>query len=267
MAKQKIVPEKKTTTVKKTTAIAKAKPRAVTKPAVELSETGMLLKMAMKESDLDIEKFKILVELNNQEKERQCKKDFDFHFAEMQKEFTPIIRSQKGDKGHYAPVDELVKKYGPIIAKHGFTYSWNEVQNPDKTLEIILTISGYGHDKKNSKILPEYIPDKGTTSGKPIMNVLQAEGTRSTYGYRYTFKAGFGITETNEDTDGDILNFSDAVEYAEQIVWLKSCNTAEDLKNVWGRIYNELKEAGDKIGNGILIKIYNEQKAALSETE
>lgn len=256
--------EKKT--VKKPTAkskqIAKAKPRAVAKPKIEMSETGMLMKMAMDEK-VDIAKFQILVELNNREKERQYKEEFDFHFAEMQKEFTPILRTQKGDKGKYAPVDELVKKYGPIIARHGFSYSWDEIQKSDKSLEIIFTISGYNHDKKNSKILPEYVPDKGGQSGKPIMNVLQAEGVRSTYGYRYTFKAGLGITETNEDTDGAILNFTDAIDYAEQITWLKTCENREDLLKVFKRIVDDLKKNNDTIGKGVLTKVYTDMKEAL----
>ena len=227
------------------------------------TETGMLLQMATADSNFDVEKFKLLLELKNQEEARQCKKDFDSHFTEMQKEFTPILRTQKGDKGKYAPVDELVKKYGPIIARHGFSYAWDEIQQDDKSLEIIFTVSGYGHEKKNSKILPEYVPDKGSQSGKAIMNVLQAEGVRSTYGCRYTFKAGLGITETNEDTDGDILNFSDGVEYSEQITWLKSCQDREELLKVFKQIVDDLKKNNDTIGRGVLTKVYTDMKEEL----
>jgi hypothetical protein len=112
--------------------------------------------------------------------------------------------------------------------------------------------------------LPEYIPDKGSQSGKYIMNSLQAEGTRSTYGYRYTFKAGFGLTETDEDTNGNILNFSDAVVYADDIVWLKSCNSLEDLLTIFKKIVDKLKTNNDQIGKGVLTKVYTDLKKELS---
>lgn len=225
------------------------------------TEAGALLQMAINK-DLDVDKLAKIIDMNVEEKKRQAKENFYFHFAEMQKEFRPIVRSKKGDKGMYAPVDILVKQYSPLISKHGFSFSWNEEQVNDKALKIIFTISGYGHDKVNAKILPEYIPDKGNQSGKAIMNVLQAEGTRSTYGYRYTFKAGFGLTETDEDTDGQ-LNFTDAVDYADDIVWLKSCNTLEDLLTTFKKIVEKLKTNNDQIGKGVLTKVYTDLKKGL----
>lgn len=225
------------------------------------SESDMLLKMAI-DKDLDVDKLEKLIELSVEEKKRQSKEEFYFHFAEMQKEFSPIVRSKKGDKGMYAPVDVLVKQYSPLISKHGFSFSWNEEQVNEKSLKVIFTISGYGHDKINAKILPEYIPDTGSKSGKAIMNSLQAEGTRSTYGYRYTFKAGFGLTETDEDTDGQLF-FNDAVEYAEQITWLKTCENREDLLKVFKQIVDDLKKNNDQIGKGVLTKVYTDMKQVL----
>lgn len=220
------------------------------------TETGDLLKMAVSK-DLDVDKLEKLIELKNREDERKCKQDFDRHFVEMQKEFTPIKRNKKGDKGNYAPVDELQKKYGIIIANHGFSYTWNEENLDNGSLKTTMIISGYGHTRSNQKVLPVYEPDKGSQSGKAIMNVLQAEGTRSTYNCRYTFKAGFGITETDEDTDGN-LNFEDGVQYAREIEWIRTCKTKEDLKKTWTEVWTEL--ANDKIGRDVLTIVYNEKK-------
>ena len=220
------------------------------------SETGLLLKLAV-DKDLDVEKFKALIDLQNQQEERHCKRDFATHFSEMQKEFTPIKRSKKGDKGNYSPVDELQKKYSDIISSHGFSYTWNEELLTDKSLKTTMTISGYGHEVSNSKVLPEYIPDKGSSSGKAIMNPLQAEGTRSTYNQRYTFKAGFGITETDEDTDGG-LTFNDGVQYAEQANNINNCNTVDELKKVWTETWTKL--GTDSIGKQILTTVYNDKK-------
>lgn len=224
---------------------------------VIISESQALLRMAI-DKDLDIDKLEKLIGMKNAEEDRKCKKDFDFHFSEMQKEFKPIFRSKKGDKGNYAPVDVLCDTYGPIIAKHGFSFYWDEEEIVDGALKIILYISGHGHTKRNTKTLPDYIPDKGLSSGKPIMNVLQAEGTRTTYGQRYTFKNGFGITETDEDTDGN-LSFFDGVMYAEQTKAIRECKTLKELGEAWKLLYPTLT----KDGKDVLTVIKDKKKAEL----
>ena len=205
-----------------------------------------------------IETLERVIALRNAEDERQSKRDFDINFALMQSKFKPIERSKKGDKGKYAPVDKLCKDYGPIITEHGFSFYWDEENLPDGSLKIILYISGYGHTKSNTKILPSYIPDTGSASGKPIMNVLQAEGTRTTYGQRYTFKNGFGITETDEDTDGN-LSFSDGVMYAEQTKAIHECKTLKQLGEAWKLLYPTLT----KDGKDVLTVIKDKKKAEL----
>jgi hypothetical protein len=45
-----------------------------------------------------------------------------------------------------------------------------------------------------------------SNEGKTTANILQMRGIQSTYGQRYTFKAGFGIVIAGEDTDGDRLD-------------------------------------------------------------
>lgn len=214
----------------------------------EKTEYSSLIKMAI-DKDLDTDKLEKIIALHNDMKMAQAKEDFEFHFAEMQKEFTPMKRSKKTDKGKYSPIDEFQKKYDPIITAHGFSYSWNENQLADGWIDIVLTISGYGYSKQNHKAFPPYEPDKGSSSGKPIMNVLQAEGVRSTYGYRYTFKAGFGITETDEDTDGNMLNYEDGVYYADYIKRIRICDNLDELAAEFKLIWQdqEISQEGKKI--------------------
>ena len=114
--------------------------------------------------------------------------------------------------------------------------------------------------KVNTKILPEYIPDKGNQSGKAIMNPLQAEGTRSTYGYRYTFKAGFGITETDEDTDGEYLNNEKYRGYFDRMDAVK--NNPETLLQCLKTCTAELEKKGDKVGVQMIRAYYVKLKEA-----
>jgi hypothetical protein len=212
------------------------------------------------QGNLDTEKLEKLIALKNREEERQAKREFNQHFAAMQAQFRPVPRSKKGDKGMYAPVEDLQKVYGPIIADQGFSYRWSEETLEGDILRVILHISGYGHTENNHKDLPPYIPDKGSQSGKPIMNVLQAEGARSTYGRRYTFIAGFGLIIEDEDTDG---NFDDGVAYAEYIRKLNEETDPTKLVALGREMYKQLKKEGDHKGAEIIAKAVTRRKGAV----
>jgi len=229
------------------------------KDVVPVAAGADLVAIALGSGVTDVETLKALIEMKNGEEDRKAKREFDLHFAEMQAEFTPIKRNKKSDKGMYAPVDELQKQYNPIITKHGFSYTWDELEKEGGALDIVLTISGYGHSKTNHKLLPEYIPDKGGQSGKPIMNVLQAEGTRTTYGQRYTFKNGFGITESDTDTDGG-MSYEDGVEYSTDIQAIRTV-IPEQLPELFTMLWK--KHATDKVAREIMGREKDKRKKEL----
>ena len=246
-----------TDTVKSPVKKKPVKSKAVTvqkKDVVIQSESSMLLKMAI-DKDLDVEKFKQLIDLQNQQEERQCKKDFDFHFAKMQKEFKPVQRTKSGYSNKYAPLEDLQTQYSPIISDHGFSYKWKEL-TIDTGKRVILIITGYGYTDSDTTF---DVPNLEKTNQ---MNSIQVLAAMSSYGKRYTFTSGFGIIIEDEDTDGN-LTFNDGVEYAEQIVWLKSCTSKADLLDVFKKIVEELKKNNDTIGKGILTAIYTDLKKEL----
>jgi hypothetical protein len=218
-----------------------------------------LLMLAI-QGNLDVEKLSQLIELKNRQEERQAKQEFDRNFAEMQRQFRPVARTKKTDKAKYAPIEELQKEYGPIIADHGFSYRWSEDSLSDGGLRVTLHISGYGHTADNHKDLPVYEPDKGTSTGKPIMNSLQAEGARSTYGRRYTFIAGFGLIIEDEDTDG---NFDDGVAYSAYIRKMDEEKDQNQLLKLSREMYSQLKKEGDHHGAEVIMRAYNRRKGAL----
>ena len=260
MADAKQVAKKKPAT--KTKAVVKVKPKkppVPKKPPLPEDPNDRMIMLAI-QGDADIGKLKELIELKNRQEERENKKEFDFHFALMQAEFTPAPRSKQGDKSKYASLDVLQKHNGPVISKHGFSYRWSEEELPEGRLKVILTISGYGHSKENYKGLPAYEPDRGNTTGKPIMNVLQAEGTRSSYGERYTLIAGFGLIIEDEDTDG---NFDDGVAYAEFIRKMDEETDQLKLTKLAREMYRQLKKEGDHRGAEVITKAYNRRKSGI----
>jgi len=237
--------------------IASVGPSEAEAPALAMeTDTARLMQIAL--SSGSVEQLEKLIELKNREEERAAKKIFDRNFAKMQQEFKPVARTKKGDKAKYAPLDHLQKQFGPIIAAHKFSYRWSEEPLPEGGLRVILSISGYGYTQENYKDLPAYVPDTGGASGKAIMNSLQAEGTRSTYGQRYTFIAGFGLII--EDMDDDGASFADGVKYGDMIRAIEAETHPDDLYALVKKYRQELKSAGDPRGVELITTAYTKRK-------
>ncbi len=171
--------------------------RAITpKPSAVpiVSDYMGLLRLAV-DKDLDVERLRQLIELRASEEARQAELAFDEHFAHMQAEFEAVKRSKQGFGYKYAPIEVLQSAYGPIIAKHGFSYRWREEVMPNGAKRCYMRISGWGHSDENFFDVP---PLDGTDR----MNPIQVAGAMSTYGRRYTFIAGFGVIVEDEDDDG-----------------------------------------------------------------
>lgn len=158
----------------------------------------------------NIELLERFMAAREREEARQAKLDFNRHFAEMQSDFTSARRTKEGYGYKYAPLDVIQKAYGPIIAKHGFSYRWNEVAI-EGGKRCIMTISGYGHSEENSFDIPA-MEAPVNRDGKKTSNPVQIAGGMSTYGRRYTFVAGFGVIIEDEDPDADIPDDIGAME-------------------------------------------------------
>jgi len=191
------------------------------------------------------------------EEQRQAKLKFYKAFAKMQIEFGPIKRkrSNKQYNSKYAELSDLQIQYGPILSKHKFSYDWETVPNPDGSMLCTFLLTIHGHTKRTTVPLPAYTPDSGNTSGKSIMNPMQAVGTQLSYGERYSMKAGLGVTETDEDTDGVVLTFDEGLKYGEWSTAFETCMSKDDLKQDWTRAMQQLEN--DPEGRKIVTHLRN----------
>jgi len=234
-----------------------AEPYNEPKEVVVREESGLenadpLFRLAIQEGKVDA--LERLIALREKEEERQAKKEFDRHFAEMQSELPVIKKNARGYSSDYAELNYMIKLCKPIISKHGFCYWWSETKDDNGKL-ITITISGWGYAKTNSFPVP--MLEKTNQ-----MNSVQVMGAMTTYGHRYTFKAGFGISEEGEDTDGD-LTFYDGVMYSDQVIRLERCATLEQLATEFKDVYKSLE--GDKIGRDIITIVKDKMKEKLSK--
>lgn len=197
--------------------------------AVAAAHQGDLVAMAI-DRDLDIEKLRALIEMRNQQEERENKRAFDAAFARMQSQFETVRRTKKGHDYKYAPLEVLQKAYGPVISRNGFSYRWREEAIEGGGKRTIMRISGYGHAEENYFDAPKL-------EGTRAMNAVQVAGAMSTYGRRYTFLSGFGVIVEDEDDDGRPLGAEDVKRISPAIAQIKAASDAEELKEVFFAAY------------------------------
>ena len=173
---------------------------------LQKSEVEQLLKMAI-EKDLDIDKLKVLMDLRDRDERFRAEKEFEQHFAEMQKDYIPAYKSKSVETNTgktaylYCPLPLILQIYAPILAKYSFSYRWEESEIEGKSEKLITCfLSGYGFSRSASISLPY-----GQTN--QLVNPIQARGATSEYGRRYTFMNVTGcIVADDTDSDGRIAN-------------------------------------------------------------
>lgn len=201
-----------------------------------------------------------LIDLRNREIDRQAKLDFEDNFAKLRKALEPVTRNKVNDflKSKYATLDEMQDVCDPIIHEHGFSYSWRE-EPADGGKIVTMDITGYGHTRSNSFFCPD-MPPIVSRDGKQVTNILQVQGIMSSYGQRYTFKAGFGIRTKDADTDGQVTIDETMDSYRENI---ENASNEEELKSAYKEAYEKYKADKDK--KALVIGWYNIAKSKLQE--
>jgi hypothetical protein len=227
------------------------------------SETGALMQIAIS-NGAGIETLERLIALKNQEEDRAAQKEFNYHFAEMQKELVPVLKTKEGNKTtagevtfKYAPIEDCQKENDPIIAKHGFSYKWTKEELENGNLRVRIHISGWGWT--DSATFHDVPPNPKNS----LQSLIQAEAVRTGYGKRYSYVDGFGITVAGEDIHDSLPSIDDIVDHPDIIIQINGCTTIEELDNISSMIYQELKKVGDKNGVEVLKTLKLKKKAEL----
>ena len=154
-----------------------------------------LVRLAI-EKDFDAEKLDKIITLFNKQEDRRIREDFETVFAEMRSKLPTIRKESQGHNNKYASLEAIQKACNPVIQNYGFSYRWREEAIEGSAAKrVVLTITRRGYSIENYFDVPQ-LPTNGST------NAVQAAGAMSSYGKRYTFIAGFGLTIEGEDADG-----------------------------------------------------------------
>jgi ERF superfamily len=186
----KIVAEESSTEI----AIA---PSVVSSPAQLLST---IIEMSRDDS-LNIDKLKVLLEMQQQMEIRQAEIEFNRALARLSSKLPQIPRngtvSLGQGKGSYpfARWEDMDKIIRPLMAEEGFVLSFTTSDHEGGSTTIIGKLRHRdGHNEVTQMSLP---PDHG-----PGRNNLQAQGSTLSYGKRYCAEMLLNIVREGVDNDG-----------------------------------------------------------------
>lgn len=177
-----------------------------------------LLRIAV-EQGADLDKLERLMDLQDRYLSAQAKKAYDQAFAAFKAEAVKVIRSKSVTDGPlkgraYAELHDWVNAVTPALSRNGLSSAWKITKDEKDWIEVTCILRHIeGHQESVSMGGP---PDAGGAK-----NAIQARASSVAYLERYTLKAITGLSEQNDDTDGN--DPADAMED-----WLGQVEGAED---------------------------------------
>lgn len=199
-------------------------------PVPAVSESAAIIQVierAAMNPNVDIDKMERLLEMQERIMARNAKAAYDAAYADMQNDL-PEIRERGGIKDRagniqskYALWEDINEAIKPVLAKHGFGISFRTGQHDGRIVVTGVLSHRDGHREETTMELPT------DTSGSK--NAVQAVGSSTSYGKRYTAQALLNLTSRGEDDDGH----------------------AAGAKVITAEQRNELQEIIEKIGGDV----------------
>lgn len=188
-----------------------------------------------------------LFELQERVEARDARKAFDEDFAAFKKEAPKLEKTKavsfdsgKTSQYKYTPLDDIAQAVGPILAKHGLSYNWEQSQSADGAISISCNLRHtQGHSIQNT------LSAKADPSGSK--NAIQAIGSAVSYLRRYTLLGVLGMATGDEDDDAVTMN-----EAADFLTLINESRTLDELK----KNYQEAVSDGLKKQSPRAVELY-----------
>lgn len=168
-------------------------------PASEAMAIISMIERAARDPGVDIDKMERLLKMHGEAVARQARQAYSAALAAMQQEL-PVIQERgaikigTGPAQKYALWEDINEAIKPILAKHGFALSFRTGRNGDRIMVTGILSHRDGHAEETTMELP------ADQSGSK--NAVQAIGSSTSYGKRYTASALLNLTSRGEDDDG-----------------------------------------------------------------
>jgi hypothetical protein len=224
---------------------AAEKPPAMQQQRAVVSATPAdLLRIAV-ESGADLDRLEKLMALQERWEAKEAKRAFDAAFSAFKAEAVTIIRGRKVTDGplknkSYAELHDVVNAVTPALSKHGLSSSWKLTMDEKDWMQVTCYLRHVnGHEESVSMGGP---PDAGGAK-----NAIQARASTKTYLERYTLKAITGLSEQNDDTDGN----ASFTKVNTDELWMKwesqllAAETVDDVRKVRALAGSAFETVGD----------------------
>ena len=177
---------------------------ALTQPDEALPETTTIIQVierAALNPNVDIDKMERLLMMQERIMERNARMAYTTALATMQPLLPVIgerggIENKAGDvQSTYALWEDINDAIRPFLSEYGFALSFRTGQAEDGRIRVTGVLSHReGHQEETTITLPH------DSSGSK--NAVQAVGSSTSYGKRYTAMALLNLTSRGEDDDG-----------------------------------------------------------------
>lgn len=170
--------------------------------AVVNADAGSIMAIidrAARDPATDVDKLERLMNLYERISAQSAKAAYVSALAELQP-LLPVITERGGIKDRngkvqstYALWEDINDAIRPLLAQHGFALSFRVGSEPDRITVTGVLSHREGHQEETTMSLP--------VDGSGSKNAVQAVGSSTSYGKRYTTQALLNLTSRGEDDD------------------------------------------------------------------
>lgn len=201
---------------------------------------------------VDVDKVLQLMEMRNRVAAQASQAAFDTALAAMQPEI-PAIEERGGIKNNagkvqstYALWEDVNEVLKPILARHDFSLTF-KVKNAPGLVSVTAILGGHGHREETTLDLP--------VDGSGSKNAVQAIGSSTSYGKRYTAGLLLNLTSRGQDDDGKAAGTSEIVQRA--MADINLAETSADLRAWRVKTYDGLSKIVEPAELREIIALYN----------
>lgn len=172
--------------------------------ASETAAIFNIIERAARDPNVDIDKMQRLMDLREREMNRIAQQQFNEAMKAAQAEMPQVVRNATNDqtRSKYAKYETISEAIQPIIAKHGFSLSFNEgTTDKQNCIRILCDVMHEGgHTKQYHADIPL---DAVGMKGNANKTATHAYGSTKSYGRRYLKMDIFDVAVKDEDDDGN----------------------------------------------------------------
>lgn len=192
-----------------------------------------LLEMAMSQG-ADIDKLKQLMDLQERWEKNEARKAFVAAMNKFKADPPAIAKNKEVSFGntHYkhATLDHVCDVVTKSLSEHGISHRWKVEQSPESIAVTCVLTHELGHSEETKLV--------GAADNSGSKNSIQAIGSTVTYLQRYTLLAATGLAAGN---DNDGTGTATNGELKEQLEWIASASTPEELNKLYRNAYEKFE--------------------------